>query len=450
VTFSSDAAQTVTTSLSGSGGLIKQGAGTLTISSVNTYSGSTVVDGGTLKLADTGPVAGACYWLDASSTAIVKDAAGKVSAWNDVSGNGRNFTQTTASNQPTYSADGLAAGKPSIHFDGGTINLKYAAGTSPQTVFIVNKPDATAFGGLSGIWGNDNPGDKGIRGASATSWQTAGDGNDFINGTGGAIYINGSTVAGGSFGTAGAAHLMEATRGANHTAAYNDTDLGGYYGGRYYKGDISEVLVYDTVLSAADRAAVENYLMYKWFGTGSNSAISDVIPDTSPVALAATAKFDLNSHVETVGPLSGSGKVALGSGTMTVNNSDGFNGVDSIFSGSIDGAGSLKKVGPGKLTLSGSSTYTGGTTVSEGLLQIDSVSALPAGGSLTIDGTGSVVLSSGLGTSGSSVASSQGVNSAVVHAAASGSTSPVPEPGTLVLLAVGALAGLVVALRRRG
>ncbi|MDB4061618.1 T9SS type A sorting domain-containing protein [Vicingaceae bacterium] len=41
-------------------------------------------------------------WLDASDTTSVIHSSGTVSAWNDLSGNGNNVTQTTAFNRPKY------------------------------------------------------------------------------------------------------------------------------------------------------------------------------------------------------------------------------------------------------------------------------------------------------------------------------------------------------------
>jgi autotransporter-associated beta strand protein len=63
--------------------------------------------------------------------------------------------------------------------------------------------------------------------------------------------------------------------------------------------------------------------------------------------------------------------------------------------GTIAGTGSLTKSGTGSLTLSTANTYTGGTTVSAGLLEIDrtsaTTSALPTG-ALNINGAGEVQL----------------------------------------------------------
>ena len=92
------------------------------------------------------------------------------------------------------------------------------------------------------------------------------------------------------------------------------------------------------------------------------------IPDTSAVAIAASATLDINGTSETIGPLSGSGNVTLGSstlGNLTVNSTG-----DSTFSGVISGAGSFWKSGPAALTLSGQNTYSGDTRIPAGTLRI--------------------------------------------------------------------------------
>jgi autotransporter-associated beta strand protein len=68
-----------------------------------------------------------------------------------------------------------------------------------------------------------------------------------------------------------------------------------------------------------------------------------------------------------LGSLAGSGSLF---GGTNQNYSIGALGTDTEFSGAIGGGMSLFKVGAGTLTLSGANTYTGGTTISNGVVQV--------------------------------------------------------------------------------
>ncbi len=73
-------------------------------------------------------------------------------------------------------------------------------------------------------------------------------------------------------------------------------------------------------------------------------------------------------------------------GDITNNGSLVFNRSDaSTFTDIISGTGSLTKQGTGTLTLSGSNTYSGGTTISDGVLQLSADNQLGSG-TLTLDG----------------------------------------------------------------
>lgn len=74
--------------------------------------------------------------------------------------------------------------------------------------------------------------------------------------------------------------------------------------------------------------------------------------------------FDLDGRTQTVGTLSGTGgTLALGAGTLTAGNAN-----SATLSSVITGSGSVVKQGTGTLTLLGANTYSGGTTVSAGAL----------------------------------------------------------------------------------
>ena len=106
-----------------------------------------------------------------------------------------------------------------------------------------------------------------------------------------------------------------------------------------------------------------------------------------PNGTAATVNgtLDLNAFGATVSSLAGIGTVnhsGTGGNTLAIGSG--------AFAGTIENTGgtlALLKIGSGQLILSGSNTYTGGTTVSAGVLAIASTASLPgwASGSGTVD-----------------------------------------------------------------
>ena len=115
---------------------------------------------------------------------------------------------------------------------------------------------------------------------------------------------------------------------------------------------------------------------------------------TARVELFGNGNLDLGQHFSqppmTFGSLEGDGVVFLSQRSLMI----GGNGLSTIFSGVINGNGSLVKTGPGTLTLSGVNLYLDGTTVAEGVMRVSNTT-----GSAT--GTGPVNVNAGtLGGSG--------------------------------------------------
>ena len=107
----------------------------------------------------------------------------------------------------------------------------------------------------------------------------------------------------------------------------------------------------------------------------------------------------LSNMVETIGSLYGNGSVGLGTGTLRVG-SGAFTGT--IVNGDmlalkqgVPGAGKLEKYGNGTLVLSGANTYSGGTTVSGGTLVAGSNQALGTG-NVTVANTAALEVSGGV------------------------------------------------------
>lgn len=87
---------------------------------------------------------------------------------------------------------------------------------------------------------------------------------------------------------------------------------------------------------------------------------------------SATGVLDMTRTSTTLGSLAGAGSVLLGAQTLTTGSSN----ADTSFGGVIAGSGALTKLGTGTFTLTGANTFTGLTTVTAGTLAISSSGAL--------------------------------------------------------------------------
>jgi autotransporter-associated beta strand protein len=115
--------------------------------------------------------------------------------------------------------------------------------------------------------------------------------------------------------------------------------------------------------------------------------------------------------IRSTGSLAEAGNISLSAGNRTMTVSDGSANVDLYIPASITGTGRLVKAGAGTMQLSGAKLYTGGTTITGGVLQIagDSRLGLVPGGvssnNIALDGgtlrTGAEIASTALGSPGS-------------------------------------------------
>ena len=363
----------------GTTALNKTGSGTLALSGLNTYSGATVIGGGTIKLQGVqtaAPTNGLAYQLDATDPSKLTLSGSNVTMWADSTAAGVNFTQSVAVLQPVYVTNALN-GRSAVRFEGMTNCMGSGKATLVQTAFIVNRARGYMSGG--GLWGQNN-GDFGIRQASLTAWNHPGNGNDFS--CGGQMFLNGVETNQLASNTP---HILTAISASQKSWSTSVGDCRPYNGTlfRSYKGDVGEVLVYTNALAAADRQAVEAYLNYKWFGVGL-LAPTNVLPTATALVVSNSAALDLNGLSQEVGSLSGAGSVANGSGvwsTLTVGNDNS----STLFSGVISGSNALVKVGGGTLTLGGANTYLGSTLISGGTLTLaGGANRLPTGSTVTV------------------------------------------------------------------
>ncbi len=312
-----DADSFYTGTISGNVAITKIGNGSVTLAGPNTYAGLTAIAAGTLRLATGIPsVTGLVYRLDASRTNTFTTLAdgSNVTVWADAEGRGYTFSTPSDTNCPVYDRT-LFNGRGGLRFGVGGVRGRMIGSsvTNAQTVFAVNMlRDSSNDNG--GLWGR-NLEDSGLR-IGGTSWYYPGNANDFhYAGAGGIVYLNG--VISNSTATVGQPYLLTSVRGtpwADFKPAIGDYWFSSQYTGRYYRGDVAEILAYDRKLTDNERQSVEIGLMAKWFPPAGNGAI---IPQSGEVSVAAGAMLDLGGGAVTIASVSGGGSVSNGALTVT-------------------------------------------------------------------------------------------------------------------------------------
>lgn len=439
--------------LSGAGLLQKTGSGWLTLTGTNTYvGGTTLADGvlvagsasalGTGDLAFTGGTlrftssSAALAWGDRiknSTAAVTLDSGGQ-----DLSVNGLAASNTggfTKAGPGTLSLVGTSAHGGDTRVNAGTLKLvsRSAATVGAATVSASTGATFVAAAGdrLAGLTPAANVGGGAPEGSGLTASLTDG---AAAAGAVNAYSVNNGQVITFSLPTSGAP-LAYDLLGAKIYATWNDTGrdainldslkvatvanpntfvaLAGtsvsFDPGAGFSGlNLATILASNGVL-AKDVVAVQfvfgaqenGYAGYAELEvlasavTGTGGA--NILPTASRLFVEAGATLDLNGNHQTVAALSGAGAVtnAAAGGTVSFTVDQGAN---TTFAGVLTGDLAFVKAGSGVLTLTGASTYGGGTTVRGGTLALEgSGGYAPIRGTLTVN-AGATVVCTGDGT----------------------------------------------------
>jgi len=240
-------------------------------------------------------ISGLQFWVKADQIEGLADGD-PISTWADQSGNGRDLTAALGL-RPTYKT-GIVNGLPVARCTTAT-DMRASAiitGTTARSIFLILKSGITANSGMFSL-----------------SVATSGDGSAFTITPEIAVrVINGFRSFTVSTGTA-AFRVLTVTSAAisdvNALSAYLDgtalTESGvsakaintGATGasmsfhpsiGEAWAGDMAEIIAYDTVLSAGDRAGIHSYVQDKYAIT-----VSDYVAGTTPLTFTGTS--DLNA-----------------------------------------------------------------------------------------------------------------------------------------------------------
>ena len=435
--------------LSGSGQLLKTGSGWLTLTGANTYAGGThltegVIVAGSAGALGTGDVTftGGVLRFTANSTGVawaerIKNSSAPVtldSAGLNLSVNGLVASNTgglTKLGQGTLSLVGASSYGGETRVNTGTLKLVTSLGaatvaTSTGAIFV-----AATGNRLAGLVPSSNVGGGAAEGSGLVGSLT--DGVALV-GAATAYTVNSSQVITFNLPTAAAplgydllgvriyatwndpgrdAISLEALKVATVTNPTTFVTLAGsavnFDPGSGFNGlNLASIMAANGVL-AKDVAAVQfvfgaqenghaGYAELELLATAiTGTGGRDLLPVTSRLIVEAGASLDLNGNHQTIAALAGAGTVtnAAASGTVTLTvNQD----ATTTFSGALTGDLSLVKSSNGILTLSGSSTYTAGTTVQAGTLVLEGYNGYaPIRGTLTVN-AGATVVTTGDGT----------------------------------------------------
>jgi autotransporter-associated beta strand protein/T5SS/PEP-CTERM-associated repeat protein len=402
--------------LTGPGQLVKDGAGTFTLSGLaaNTNTGLTTAVGGTLVLSKVMSVSAVGGSLTVGAGATLTGTV-RLAATQQIP-----IGSDLTVNAGTFDLNGFRQDVNTFSGAGGTVNLN--AGT-----LVVNSPAAAAYAGVvtgAGDLTFQGAGTLTLSGANTFTANLFVDGgvlraggNSAIgpaavvsmdNAAGATLDVNGFAVTVGGLTSAQTASLVTLGAGSLTVNAATAQSFAGVItgagsltvsgpGSLTLTGTGANTFTGPTTVSAGTLvlakpdgvAAIGGDLLVA--GGLAQLGANNQLPASSAVTVNA-GTFDLNGFAQTLALLQGAGgTVSVGAGALTVNQPAGT----ATYAGAVTGSGSFTKTGPGTLVLTGTSPLTGPTQVNGGTLRVGAAGALTAspvtvGSGGTLAGTGTV------------------------------------------------------------
>jgi autotransporter-associated beta strand protein len=388
-------------------GVAKSGTGTWTLSGANTYTGTTTVNDGTLRLAGVGLLSGGPLTMNGG----ILDLNGTTQTVGTLSGaSGAVIRNGAAATNITFTYNQAASGTyAGIIEDGNGTLAVTKGGTFTSTLTGMN-----TYTGLTTV----SEGALVVGSNTALGSAVAG---TLVQNTARVILADGVTVTGEEItiqGQGGGNGALQAF--ANSTATWNgnvktvgtDVRLGAQAGGHLIingdigraEGSTTSTITFRTVGDASTSGAelentgvtlggIYNLANINIFQGFVKIGASDRIADTTVVTLGTTAsenirqRFDLNGFNETIAGITTAGSApsathevtntSATASTLTLNS-----GTNRTFGGVVTGNLAIVKAGNNTVTFSGINSYTGNTTVNAGTFNV--TGQLNGGGSLNV------------------------------------------------------------------
>lgn len=407
LTFGDSTNQTVSGTISGTGALVKNGGGAITLSGNNAYSGGTTISTGTIKIGDnnalgTGSLKLGVSGTTASITFTSTDSTDRTisnslttfagSNWNTTFGSAGtgnltfgnttsvalgssrtftvNNTWTSFANAFTGTGDGITKNGTGTLILLGANSYTGASTINAGTLQLGNGGSTGSLSTLSAITVNAT--------LAFNRTNTITQGTDFaavISGTGALIQAgSGNLILSGANSYTGAT-----TINAGVLRASNNTSLGTTAGGATVASGAALELSGGIAIGA-------EALGLSGTGIASGGALRNTAGDnTYQGAITLNAATRINSDS---GNLNLSGGIGGAGQNLTV----GGSGNTTISSAIATSTGTLIKDGTGTLTLSAASTYTGTTTINNGTVRATAANALGGTGDIVVNNGGSLLV----------------------------------------------------------
>ncbi len=389
--FNRSDAITIANAIAGAGSMTKMGTGSLTLTGANAFTGTIFNSAGLLQVGDGGTTGTLGTAAVVNGGVLTFNRSDALSVSGDISGSGA-VTQvgtgtTTLTGTNTYSGGTTISAGRLVLGDGGTTG-SITGNVTNNGALAFNRSDAVAFTGI-------------ITGSGAV--EHIGRGTTTL--TKANAYTGGTAIKSGTLqiGDGGISGSIIGNVTNNGTLAFNRSDAITFGGTISGTGRLRQVGRGTTVLTASNTYTGGTFIASGTLQVGAGGASGSITGDVINNGVLAFNRADritfrgniggdgavkhigrgtivlTGANTYTGGTTIKSGTLQLGaggvSGSINGNVRDNgvlaFNRADAVrFDGDISGSGSVAQLGTGAITLTGTNSYTGGTTIKSGALHI--------------------------------------------------------------------------------